>query len=172
MKRFINICALAFTLILFPGFFSSCSNNDDVRLPSDLLGVWSPGDNFYLEFCDDNVVHNLQIEYQDGESIGIWTKDVYYYEPGYNLVIYVSSDSKASVYEIISKSSNRFTWCWVEDIERDGQESVGQMIGHIINQAQEGFNIDPELFQTFNYIPQNKFFQILEDLDINYPWIY
>ena len=149
---------------------SSCSKEEEVRRPEDILGVWSPDDTTYLEFSTGNVVHRLQIEYQDGESIGWWTEDVFYYEPGYNLVIYISSDYTAQVYEVVKLSSRQLTWCWVDEIKATSTSSIGQIIGDIIKKAQEGYKLDPELFQDFTKISEDDFFSLLESLDIQYPW--
>lgn len=165
--RIFTVCFLTSLLLVMAG----CKKDDDVREPADILGVWSPGDNYYLEFTsENNSVYNLEIEYQDGESIGKWTRDVYYYEPGYNLVVYLSSSHTAAVYQIVEFTGNKFTWCWVEDIDADTTESIGKIIGEIINQAQEGFKLDPALYQTFQKIPKDKFYELLESLDIEYPW--
>lgn len=157
-------------LIFFSIILFSCSDEDKVRMPADILGVWSPSDTVYLEFGDDNVVHHLLIEEQDGERIGEWTKDVYFYEPGYNLVIYLTSDHQAQVYEIIELTSERLIWCWVYDIDVAASDDISQVLGDIIIKAQEGFHLDPALYQTLRYIPQERFFSIIESLDINYPW--
>ena len=151
----------------------SCSrDDDDVRTPANILGVWSPDDSLYLEFSEDHLLHNLQIEYQDGESIGLWNKEVYFYEPGYNLVIYITYTQKANVYQIIEMNDKEMTWCWVDKISSSKIESegIGQVIGDLINKAQEGFDINPELYETFKRVPENQFYDLLESLDIMYPW--
>lgn len=158
------------TILTVSVIFSSCNHDDEVRMPEEIMGVWSPNDDVYLEFCDDNIVRHLNISYQDGESIGTWTTDVYYYEPGYNLVIYLSAEHHADVYEIVELSSDKLTWCWVDEINARDAESIGQIIGDIINKAQEGFHLDPELYQTFNKISKDEFLSIIENLDLNYPW--
>lgn len=148
----------------------SCTKDDSVRLPEDIIGIWSPSDTTYLEFSEENTVYHLEIRYQDSESIGEWTRDVYYYEPGYNLVVYLSSEHDAAVYQIVELTQNSFTWCWVKDIDAESTESITQIIGQIINEAQEGFKLDPALFRTFHKIPRDQFYKILENLDINYPF--
>lgn len=161
---------LVWGLSVFTILVAGCTKDDEVRFPEDIIGVWTPGENLYLEFAENNSVYHLDIESQDGESIGKWTRDVYYYEPGYQLVVYLSSDHDASVYQIVEMTQGKMTWCWVENIDTEGEESIGQIIGHIINQAQEGFKLDPALNQTFTRISKDKFYEILEGLDITYPW--
>lgn len=156
--------------LFFVAFFSGCSGDDEVRKPDDILGVWSPSENVYLEFSTDNIIHHLDIEMQDGETIGLWTEEVYYYEPGYNLVIYLTSGHEAVVYEIVTMNSSKLVWCPVDEIEATSADEVGQIIGDIIKKAQEGYNLDPELFQSFNRVSEDKFYAIIESLDITYPW--
>ena len=148
----------------------SCSKDEDMRMPENIIGIWSPSDSRYLEFGNDYTVHNLEIEYQDGESIGIWNNDAYLYEPGYHIVIYMSG-TKADVYQIIELNETYMTWCWVEDIEAESAESIGAIIGQIINQAQAGFKLDPDLYQSFTRIPKDKFLDILLKIMFlkNYP---
>ncbi|MCH5225564.1 MAG: hypothetical protein J1D77_06165 [Muribaculaceae bacterium] len=148
----------------------ACSKEEDMRMPDDILGVWTPSADTYLEFSTNNSVYRLQIEEEGGESFGQFYRDVYYYEPGYNLVVYLSSSHTAAVYKIVELSESYFTWCWVEDIEATSADSIGQVIGQIINQAQEGFKLDPALYQTFRKISQEQYFSILENLNIDYPW--
>ena len=154
--------------------FFSCSKDEEVRTPEDILGVWSPSDSQYLEFGTDHRVHNLRIYYQDGMSIGDWVNDVYFYEPGYNLVIYITDEMEADVYEIVELNSKKLTWCPVDKIDPDklqgGTQDIGKVIGEIINKAQEGYKLNPELYQSLRKISQNEFFSILERLDIEYPW--
>lgn len=159
-------------LSVLTSFFSlsSCSDSDEpMRMPEDILGVWSPAENTYLQFSDDNYARTLTVEYQDNQSIGRWSEDdVYYYDPGYNLVIYLTATHQADVYQIVNLDSNSFTWCLVDKIEDADRDSVGQIIGEIINKAQEGYKLNPELYQSFTKIPQLQFLELEESLDIIY----
>lgn len=171
MKKIKNLLFLL-GLIILPGLLNSCSDNDDVRMPDDIMGIWSPSDNRYLELSEDFTVHNLEILYQDGESIGQWTTDAFLYEPGYHILLY-STGTKVDVYQIIELTSSQMIWCWVEEVHLDeveGKEGLGKIIGKIIKEAQEGFNINPELYQTFQKISENDFLSIIEKLNIIYPW--
>lgn len=172
MKAIHNLFVLL-AVILFSATFVSCSDKEDEpRQPEDLVGIWTPSDTKYLEFLADYNVHNLDIEYQDGETIGIWNNDAYIYEPGYHIVIFLAG-TKADVYQIIDLSEDYMTWCWVKEIIVDqnaNKETIGKILGEIIKEAQEGFKIDPELYQTFRKISQDEFFSILEKLDLMYPW--
>lgn len=139
-------------------------------MPDDIVGIWSPSDSLYLEFGSDYTVHNLKIEHQDGMSIGIWSDEVYLYEPGYNLVIYLTSEHEAKVYEIVARNSSAFTWCWVMDLEIENRDDLGNIIGEVIKEAQEGFHLDPELYESFSKVSEDEFFSLLESLNILYPW--
>lgn len=169
MKANKVIMILAMIIVMLGG----CSKDDlDVRTPADILGVWSPEENVYLEFSADNVIHNLQIYEQDGETIGRWNEEVYFYEPGYNLLIYLTYENKAKVYEIVEMTDKSLTWCWVDDVKASKveEEGIGQVIGELINKAQEGFKLDPELYETMQRVPEDKFYELLESLDLMYPW--
>ena len=171
MRGSIRKFFILFILILLPAFFlTSCSEDDDIRMPDDILGVWSPSESVFLQFQSDNIVHRLEIEEQDGESIGWWYQDVYYYEPGYNLVIYLTSDHEAKVYQIVELTSDRLTWCFVYQINISDTESITQALGEIINRAQEGFRLDPALFEYFHYVPEDTFLDIMDNIELNYPW--
>lgn len=164
---------LSFILILSATLLTACSDSDnDVRMPADIVGVWSPSDDLYLDFRADNTIKNVAVETQDGETIGIITDDVYFYEPGYNLVVYITADQTANVYQIIDMTENRLTWCWVKDItdQYDGEENIGSIIGQIIKEAQEGFQLNPGNYQYFNKISEERFLEILEQLDLLDIW--
>lgn len=160
------LCLLAFSI----GLGACSKDNEDLRTTENILGVWSPNENLYMEFGDNHTIHNLRIFYQDNERIGEWNDEVYYYEPGYNLVIYLTYDHKAYVYQIISLTDESLTWCWVKEISVGNANQMGLIIGEIIKEAQEGFKLDPGLYETFRRVPEDEFLNILENLNIMYPW--
>ena len=177
MKFFVK--QLPFVFILFSFMvMASCSKDEEVmRKPGDLVGVWQKDKDTYLQFYEDNIVRTLDIEYQDGESIGNWSQnEVYYYEPGYNLVVYLTAQHEGEVYQIIQQTSSTMVWCWVDKIdvkeaveEGDISSILGKIIGDIINKAQEGYPLNPELYQSFTKIPEDQFLMFLDTLDvINY----
>lgn len=170
---FSKVLILSFLLIVSQFLFSCHHDDNDMRFPDDIVGIWTPDNSQYLEFTDNYTIHHLLIEEEDDEIIGIWTEDAYLYEPGYNLVIYLSSDQTAIVYEVTQLTSTKLTWCWVKEINLgsvDNAESVGNILGDIIKEAQEGFKLDPQNFQTFQKISQSQFDSLLESLDIENPW--
>ncbi|MCH5233883.1 MAG: hypothetical protein J1E16_01200 [Muribaculaceae bacterium] len=152
----------------------ACSKEDDnPRTPDNINGIWQNEGNVYKKFQSDYYLRTLTVEYQDGQSIGTWGEsEVYFYEPGYNLVIYVTTSHEADVYQIVKMDSNSFTWCPVDKIDDKGDESIGEIIGDIINKAQEGYELNPELYQKFIKISDLKFEEMLESLDIIIdPWM-
>ena len=161
--------------IIFLGGASACSSDEPyVRTPEDIIGVWTNGDGRYM-FLDTNTrAYNLYVTEQDGEIIGEWKQDGYFYEPGYNLVIYIDERNIMDVFQIISMTDSELVWCWVKEIKAsdiiDGKEGVGEIIGDIIKEAQEGFKIDPSLYQYFHKISMDEFYDIIDSTDLNYPW--
>ena len=151
---------------------SACSNDDShMRTSADILGVWSPGSGEYREFLNNQTVRNLTVETQDDLTIGTWEEEVYYYEPGYEIVLYITAHQEGEVYKVIDLTDKKLVWCPVDKIEViDRDESIGHIIGNIINKAQEGYPTNPELYETFAKISENDFLSILSGLDLIYPW--
>lgn len=159
-------------LILFAT--ASCSNEEEVRTPADITGVWEVSKTTFIQFNDNYTAYNLTITEQDDKFYGLWIRDAYFYEPGYNLVIYMDANNEAKVYQIVSMNSASLTWCEVDkivaaDIE-GGMEGVGQVIGDIIKKAQEGYKLNPELFKSMKKVSNENFFDMLERLGIDYPF--
>lgn len=171
-NRFIIFFLAALSAVMF----NSCSKDDEeVRMPGDILGIWMVNDNEFIEFGSDYSVHKLILEENDGVIYGEWQEEVFYYEPGYNLVVYLDSRQKASIYEVVSLTPQTLTWCWVKELEVNDAstiEEIGNVIGDVIKDAQEGFTLNPELYQTFSRISKEEFQTILDDLGIIDPFQY
>lgn len=162
-------------LFLFPLFLAllSCSKDEEpMRTFTDIEGIWAFSDDYYLCLNNDNTARLLEVDYQDGESIGTWSEDVYFYEPGYNLVIYLDFPNDVEVYQVLKLTSTELQWCWVKALKEnyDDGEEIGKIIGDIINEAQAGFKLDPELYQTFHRISEDKFLEILNSISLLEPW--
>lgn len=138
--------------------------------PQDLVGVWSLSQNEYFQFNDDYTVNALFINPEDPSEAQL-INDVYFYEPGYNIVAYLDNDRLLNVYQITNLNYDSFTWCLVEIIEMEeiNRDSIGEIIGQIINQAQEGFELDPELYQSFRRFPETTFREMLESFGLIRP---
>lgn len=174
LKKYFFFILMVFALI---SGLMACSGDQDepLRTPEDIMGVWVTDETHFVDFSTNNTARVFDVEYQDGQSIGKWGyDDVFYYEPGYNLVIYITSEASADVYQITHLTPEEFTWCWVYKLDITGGTSeISHIIGEILNKAQEGFDIDPELLQSFRKVPEDDFLSMLEHLDIiYYPWEY
>ena len=156
---------------------SSCRSDDPiVRTEYDIMGVWTNGEGRYMRLGDDTRAYNLYVTEQDGETIGWWEQDGYFYEPGYNILLYIDNRSILDVFQIVTLTESEMTICWVKEITvsdiMTGDKEVGQLIGEIIKEAQEGFQLDPALYQYFYRISEEEFLKIVDSLDLYYPWDY
>lgn len=172
MNLSISNSIIAVILSLSAFILGSCSHEEEIRTPDDILGVWSPYDDIYMEFSTENKVHYFFITEQDGMAIGDWDMEVYFYEPGYEIVLYINRFNEGTVYKVVSLTDSELVWCPVKEIELESldKETVGKILGEIINEAQMGFHLDPALYQSFKKIPFDSFLSILESLDMFYPW--
>ena len=165
-------------LALLLAFFSmlvlgSCDSNDEppMRTEEDILGIWR-NDNRYMDVQSDYRAYNLLVEQQNGTSIGRWSLDGFFYEPGYKLVVYMGEDLDPTVYAIVELTETTLIWCPVDSLkeEYDAGESIGQIIGEVIKRAQNGYKVNPELYEYFEKISAEEYFRMLEELNIFYPW--
>ena len=164
---------------LFLGFSiflaASCSKDDDepsYRHENDIMGVWTNGEDRYMSLDSAFRAYNLYVSTMDGETIGYWEQDGYFYEPGYDIVIYIDKTSRPQVYQIVELTESSLVWCWVEDI-MDYYESglsPGEILGQIINDAHEGFTLDPNNYQYFSRVAEEDFLQLVASLDLDTPW--
>lgn len=158
---------LSFLLIVFSTFFSGCEKNEEpIRSPEDILGIWAGTDSNYFQFNDDHTVRMLEVSQVDSDLIGTWYDNVYFYEPGYNILLYLDFPNDLEVYQILYLDSNEMQWCWVKSL-RDTyskDDEIGTIIGDIIKEAQEGFPLNPELYQTFHKISEDQFLDIVDKL--------
>lgn len=144
----------------------------DYRSHEDLYGVWTDNNGRYILFDDGNRAYNLYVTEQDGETIGTWEQDGYFYEPGYNLVIYIDYRSEPEIFQVVELTQNKLIWCWVDNL-MDGYQSgmsIGEIIGKIIKDAHDGYDLDPKLYQYFDRVPDDEFYEMIERLDIMLPW--
>ena len=167
--------ALFFILPMFFLLLTGCGDHDDepVRSEDDILGVWmTPSQQQYIDVDPQNRAYHLFVTEQGGEYIGRWSLDGFFYEPGYNLVISMSEDLEATVYKVIELTDKELVWCPVDYLNQeftDGK-NIGEIILHVLEQAQEGYDTDPELYQYFIKITEDEFFHTLEQLNIIFPW--
>ena len=155
--------------------FDDCDYEEPAtgRTEADILGVWTDGDGRYMMLDSLFHAYNLYLSENNEELLyAEWTYDGYLYEPGYNIVVYTTSN-KADVFQVTELTDSELVWCPVKEFGVDdilNSDSVGKLLGQIINEAQQGFILDPYLYQYFYKISQEEFEALLESLGIMTPW--
>ena len=165
-KRF-KFSRIVMMVIVLGCLFASCSKEEEVRTPDAILGIWSPSENLYMTFTDNYTVLNLEVTEEDGYKIGLTSTDAYFYEPGYQIVIYMMG-THATVFQIVKLTQSELVWCPVDEITFDqAQEAdeIGQLIGDIIKKAQEGYDLDPELYESLRSVSESEYRQMEDSLD-------
>ena len=175
-----RISSLIFSILAVTLFVGCTKDEEPMRTPQDIVGIWNLDEDLYLQFVEEYVVYPLRIEYRDGEKVGQWEKGpAYFYEPGYNLVIFVEGkyaeegiQVNAEVYEIIELTESKLVWCPVDKfVAQGGSSAIAHTIGDVIKKAQEGYELHPELYQTLYKISQTDFNEFRYTLSaIYYPW--
>ena len=165
----LKIHRFAALIFAIAAIFSSCSKDEEVRTPENIVGIWQTAPHSYLKLNDDYVARTLEVVDQDDKSVGQWSQtEVYFYEPGYNIVIYLTSYHEAKVFQVVELTGSKLVWCWVENIEIDdihGVDDLGEVMGEIIKKAQEGYTLNPDLYQSFKRVSEEQFLDIIEGLD-------
>lgn len=136
---------------------TSCSSDEDepVRSEADIVGVWSDDAGHYMYL--DSTIHSFNFDFNtstEDEPFG-FDIDGYYYEPGYNFLLYINAESQPDIYQVMSLTDTEMTWCWVDNLmepQYDGL-SKSEILGKVITQAQEGFEINPALYHTYERVP-------------------
>ena len=152
---------------------ASCSDDEPhVRSENDILGYWTDSVGHYMCLDTGTRAYTLIVTEQEGMSIGRWEQDAYLYEPGYNFVIYIDKTFHPQIYQVIELTESKLVWCWVEDIldHYYAGESIGEILGGIIKDAQEGFKTDPADYQYFDRVSNDDFYEMLDTLDLMTPW--
>ena len=170
MKKFLLIIALLPLL----SFFQSCSDSDDepMRFETDILGVWTDSADHYIMVRPDYRAYELTVGEKEGYPIGFWNLDGFFYEPGYELVVIIRNDSQADVYKVVSLTNDQLVICWVESVidKHNAGMSAGEIIADILKNAQEGYKLNPTLFEYYKRISTDRFFEILDELQLIFPW--
>ena len=175
-KRLPILFASAFVLVAFLGtVLSSCSKDDvpeEVRSENDILGVWTDGEDNYMVLDTAFRAFELFIDRSGDEIMPRWSSDVYFYEPGYEILIYIDRTYQPDVYKIISLTPDELVWCWVENLRDKYSEGepLGDIIGQVIQQAQAGYEVNPMFYHYFAKVPYDDFMRMLEEMGIGTPW--
>lgn len=177
---------IAAVLMLILPLFSSCSSSDEPapRDEADILGVWTDGDGRYLYFISGTDVYDLRLDDSENEKAYTLMQDSYFYEPGYNFVILMDfmkgleegnfeSTSwedlvSPEVFEVTVLDKKQLTWCWVDNLTDDKYKGMSkkEIIGRVIQEADKGFTLLPQNYQTFKAVSHDEFQQILIDYDV------
>lgn len=174
----------AITLILLLPLFTACSGDEPVeRNEEDILGIWTDGAGRYLYFNTETMVFDIRLENAGAEKSYSLMQDSYFYEPGYNFVIFLDfmkgvengSDSESwedmvspDVYQVVSLTQNSLKWCWVDNLtdEKYSGMSKKEIIGRVIQEADKGFTLLPENYQSFTRVSDEEFDRIVDDYQI------
>lgn len=173
MNKFhINIRELLLlaTVALFLVSLDACSNDDDPqpRSGSDLVGVWSDSDNHYLDIESDTKIYSVFIEEYEGEKVGMIEPDGYFYEPGYNFVVYMGRQGEPCIYEVTELTTDKMTWVYADNLLDDKYDGMSrsEILGSVLKNADKGFKLDYSKTINFTRVPQSKFDAILSQYGI------
>lgn len=146
---------------------ASCSDDEPaVRSENDIYGAWIDNNGNYFYFRYPNLCYRLVPESEDW---AILDYDAYYYEPGYNFLLYVSAaqendnEIQPDIYSVTSLTDTEMTWVWADNLRDDKFDgmSKSEILGQIIKEAQEGFKLDYSRTRVFTKIANDEFDRIL-----------
>ena len=162
-----KICFLLLTV--FALAFASCSDDEPApRSEADIYGAWADRHGDYFYFSYPNICYKLAPE-SDGHAM--LYHDAYYYEPGYNFLMYVGTDADSEIqpdiYQVTSLTDDKMTWVWADNLRDDKFDgmSKSEILGQIIKEAQEGFKLDYSRTSEFTRIETSEFKRLLEKYD-------
>lgn len=155
-------------LILFSLTLPSCSNEDPApRSEDDIYGAWVDNDGNYFYFRYPNICYKLIPESDDW---AILDYDAYYYEPGYNFLLYVNQETQPDIYSVTQLTESEMTWVWADNLLDDKYDdmSKSEILGQVIKEAQEGFKLDYSRTSNFMKIDTDEFKRLLEAYGYSY----
>lgn len=162
-----RICALL--IVICSIVFASCSNDEDPvpRSENDICGAWVDNDGNCMYFKLPNLCYKVVPETDDMAEVYY---DAYYYEPGYNFLLYVDSETQPDIYMVTELNDKGMTWVWADNLRDDKYDgmSKSEILGAIIKQAQEGFTLDYSRTITFARISMYEFERFLEKYGCSY----
>lgn len=154
--------------MLFSLALTSCSDDEPaVRSENDIYGAWVDDEGNYLYFRYPNVCYRLIPE---SEEWAMLDYDAYYYEPGYNFLLYVNQETQPDIYSVTQLTENEMTWVWADNLLDDKYDgmSKSEILGQVIKEAQEGFKLDYSRTVEFKKIETAEFEKLLEDYGYSY----
>lgn len=146
------ICALS---------MSSCSSDEPApRSENDICGAWKCDDGNYFYFKLPNICYKITVTDPERPQVDF---DAYYYEPGYNFLLYVNIESQPDIYQVTSITNNEMTWVWADNLLDDKYHgmSKSEILGEVISQAQEGFDLDYSRTYVFTRLAMEEFDSVL-----------
>lgn len=146
----------------------SCSKDEPkVRSESDIYGAWIDTDGNYFYFRYPNICYRLVPESDDWALLDY---DAYYYEPGYNFLLYVNQETQPDIYSVTALTESEMTWVWADNLRDDKYDgmSKSEILGQIIKEAQEGFKLDYSRTYVFTKIENDEFKRLLEKYGYSY----
>lgn len=157
------ICLTCLFLLLLAG---SCS--DDIPEPKyneALYGIYSYGENEFMEIDDLDWIYQYDLEEMDGEKYWIKQKLTYLYEPASELVLRQDKEGILQVDEVISNTSKELTLCWVatpltEEIEGDSKFEIIRIF------FDKNFTVDPANYRTYKRITASELKAGLGDIEV------
>lgn len=151
--------------------FLGCSSDDDPapRAESDVYGAWIDNDGDYFYFKYPNVCYKL-VTAKSADGMAELFYDAYYYEPGYNFLLYVDINTQPDIYEVTTLSDKEMTWVWADNLREDKYDGMSgsEILGQVIKEAQNGFKLDYSRTMKFEKISTDDFKKTLEAAGYSY----
>lgn len=163
-----------FLLLLLPlaATMSSCSDEEPpVKSANDILGVWTDGNGYYMNLREDTRAYTLSVSGKGEEASATFDLSVYFYEPGYDILLWIDGEAQPNVYQVVSLTDDKLVWCWVDNLRDDKYDglSKSELIGQIIQQAHDGYPLDPARYQTFTRTSTEIYLHLLERFGFEEP---
>ena len=148
----LSVKTIILSLILSAAIVSCSDDNDEpARSQDDIMGVWADIEGRYMHLAEDFKAYNLYVTDKGGKPSAEFEipRAGYFYEPGYDILLYMSAGSQPEVYKIVKLTQDELEW------------------GLIIKKAHEGYTINPDSCQTFTRVPESVYYDILSEFELD-----
>ena len=148
--------------------FASCSDDDPApRSEADIYGAWEDNSGDYFYFRYPNICYKLA---PGADGSAALDYDAYYYEPGYNFLLYMNIEGQPDIYGVTELSQSQMKWVWADNLldEKYKEMSKSEILGYIIKEAQEGFKLDYSRTSSFTRMETAEFKTLLEKYGYSY----
>ena len=168
----LSVKTIILSLILSAAIVSCSDDNDEpARSQDDIMGVWADIEGRYMHLAEDFKAYNLYVTDKDGKPSAEFEipRAGYFYEPGYDILLYMSAGSQPEVYKIVKLTQDELEWCLVDNLLNDEYKdlSKSEIIGLIIKKAHEGYTINTDSCQTFTRVPESVYYDILSEFELD-----